>query len=277
MEKSKFIKHYEGQVEAFLSYFNQAKEFPSTETVHQMRVSIKKLRAIWELSEELSHNSWKKTAHFSLISRLFKTAGAFREDQVHLKNIERLNDDCWFSFSEKLKESEKRNQLKFSDIILDFDIKKFKKLNTHWIEKFESIPDEIVTEKATSSIIRKHKKIQKINQKGGKSQELHQIRIYLKAIQEILVVLSKLNSNKKFEILENSVKALSHQLGKWHDYRDLLKSIKNFLNKSPKDEVSRSFKKSFKELKQEQKDRRKKVQKHLDKFLASNWIQILEQ
>jgi CHAD domain-containing protein len=53
------------------------------EDIHQLRATIKKIKAIWMLIDEITGSRISKQDYTDLISPLFKTAGVVREAQIN--------------------------------------------------------------------------------------------------------------------------------------------------------------------------------------------------
>ena len=61
------------------------------ESVHQMRVSIKKMRANLRFFEYCSERTFSKSDHFLIFLKLFKSAGIVRELQISQGIVDQLN------------------------------------------------------------------------------------------------------------------------------------------------------------------------------------------
>jgi CHAD domain-containing protein len=229
-----FIKHYKDLLESFHFYFQKSLQNPEIEDLHNIRVSIKKLRAMWSLFETVSKGNWKKTDHFSLFSRLFKATGVVRETQVNLILLERYNVNYFDTYAGHLHElQEKANKLFFKEM-MRFSIDNLDRLNNTLFQELNNQSNTMTLEQLLSFVLKKKKKVFRLTKKLPDNRKLHKIRINLKAVSEILTIANDLNTNTELDEFLNKVNWLNEQIGDWHDFEVLLNSIKKFIKKNQK-------------------------------------------
>lgn len=227
MKKTLFIQYYESLLDTFTKYLHKVAEDAQTEDIHQLRVSIKKLRAIWTLTELVSDRKWKKKKHFALFNKLFSTAGKLREAQINQELIRnyssRLED-----YKLQLGMIEFKQLKKLKKRIKQFDQARLEDLNRTLIKKINTISDDYVL-----TIAKQHVSAFKLNTTGleedsDNNDQLHDIRIALKAIQEILFIIKKLGNSKDSEKKLKKIKVLNEAIGTWHDYDVLIDSLQKY-------------------------------------------------
>ena len=276
MKKNQIIDHYERELATFYQYFNKTLKNPEVEDIHQMRVSIKKLRAIWILMEIVSHGKWKKEAYFALFEKLFQAAGKLRETQVNLALVQQLKADFLSGYTEYQSNKEKAYEKKLVLYMQEFNMKKLETLNEALLKKMQKIPGKTLLKEAIVYLTKKNKKVLEIKGMKSDNRKFHKIRIQLKAVQEILAIVEELNANTILETLQSQIKLLNHQIGKWHDYSILLKSLKKFIKKSPDNESIQLVKGLIGRIKDEQKERQSKIYKLIDKHLAPQQLKQIQ-
>ncbi len=270
MNKSKLIQYYNNQSDTFQRYFNQAQESMEMEAIHQMRVAIKKLKAIWCLLEMLSDKKWKKTKHFSLVKNLFKSAGKLRETQLNLLMTEQFEDINLPEYTEDLIKQEKNYSKKLTLSLEKFELQKLERLNAKLLKAIINIPDDIVLKQALANVKKRNKKIAKTKGLLFNEHKLHKIRIQLKAMQEILAVIEELNTNNAMVTLRSQIKSLNEHIGQWHDYKILSKSLKQFLSKNPHNQNTSLIKNVIKDINSEQKERQQEIFGLIEMYVAEH-------
>lgn len=223
MGKSQFVQHFDKRVASFYYYFDKIKENQEIEDIHQLRVSIKKLRVMWSLVQTLSNGVWSQKAQEKLISESFQVAGKIREVQVNLNLTGQFHKKILSAYIQYLKGLEEKYRVELLRSLQEFDIKFFKHLNLELQRQMNEVSDKIVTQESTALILNNAAKIQ-----SASKCKLHTVRKQLKVIQELMGIIRKLNNNGLLE-LHNQIKSFNLFLGEWHDYRIFLDSLDEFL------------------------------------------------
>lgn len=268
MKKNQIIPHYERHLAAFHEHFNNTQQRQKMEDIHQMRVSVKKLRAIWSLIEIVSHGKWKKKAHYALFRRLYQAAGKLRETQVNLKMAKQFKVAYLRPYIEYLERSEKVFSKNLALRMPKFDKEEFEILNSKLIKKMANMTDELVVQEAIAFVVKKSKIVQKLRDQPHDDEKLHKIRIHLKAVNQILTIIKELGTSKVLSSIQGQVKLLNSHIGKWHDYYELQESIKRFLPQSTGKKNTRLMNKLIERIENKQIERQEKIYQRIDKYLA---------
>src|SRR6187397_2076560 len=97
MEGSNLIlKNWLQQEKIFIDNLILSRKRPTKISVHDLRVSIKKMRSYLRLKEEFTKDKWKES--FSKISALFKSFGRLRDYDMSLTLIRKLERKELLSF-----------------------------------------------------------------------------------------------------------------------------------------------------------------------------------
>lgn len=267
-EKSQLIQQYKNQQANFYLYFKKTLNSQDVENIHQLRVSIKKLRAMWILMEAASHKKFLNKDHFALCSKLFDKAGAVREVQVNLGIIEKYNRIYLLPYVEYLRKTKRNAIEKLLREMKVFDLRRFEILDNELLKKIKIISKEIVLKESASYI---HKEIIKIGvfvDQLPDDSKLHKIRIHLKLVSVIINIMYELNPATKLDSLQKNIKLLNNQIGQWHDFVALLKSLRYFTEQSLKKKDKLQLKSLICRIELQQETRIKKIHKLLNKNVA---------
>ena len=235
---SRFIQHYSDLLDSFHFYFNRSRLNPEIEDLHNLRVSIKKLRAMWSLLQTVSNGSWKKKEHFELISELFRATGKVRETQVNLIITEKYNADYLVAFNEYLAENQVKAEEKLRAQIQVFNPEELKELDNKMFHAIKEQRSDMEPEQLISFVLKETRKVDKLSKQLPSDRKLHKIRIRLKAVAEILTIASELNPHVVLIDFLDRVRWLNEFIGDWHDYQILLSSITDFLSSGQKEQTT---------------------------------------
>lgn len=226
------LKYYDGNARSFLEYFEKVKRKLREEPIHQLRVHIKRMRAILELIEITSKGKFKKKHHFSLFSKFFNSAGALREMQVNHLIIRKLHNNGVGPFEEYLKQRQTAAGRKLQKAVINFDTGKFKKENYKIRSAVKEMDEEKIISQSEKFISREIRKIKKLRFKLSDPRKLHKIRILLKSVSAILKLLKAYKPDNKWARLKNDIKPLELLIGEWHDRQVLVSTINRFIVKN---------------------------------------------
>ena len=250
MEKSNLIlKNWLQQEKVFIDNLLISRKRPTKDSVHDLRVAVKKMRSYLRLKEQLTDEEWKES--FSKISALFKTFGRLRDFDMSLtltRKQERKEQLSFIFFKEFLsvnrtltrrwakQAAEKFNEQEPNAFHEQFNL--LKGTNAEICEKIIHL---------AALKIKKVKTLGKHFQKNA-----HEIRKQLKDIYYWVKICPK-------DLAENfiNLKALDRMLnylGSWQDHTILRKKIKQYIKDlSKKNEEKKMLKALEKRLITEQK------------------------
>ena len=234
MKKSRFIQHYKDRQAAFLFYFNKTVEKLGMEDIHKLRVTIKKLRAIWSLMEITSHGRFNKKEHLALFSNLFNTAGDVRDAQVSLGLIRQNKALYLVPFSEYLTKVQDCGNEELIRSLNSFDQGKLMILNNNLLQIMQELSDEMLLRQSAGYVLAQIREVGELQEFLPDNRKLHKIRIQLKAVHEILTIMHELIAETGFYKSRKNIKSLNLWIGRWHDYTMLLSFLRDFAEKTEK-------------------------------------------
>lgn len=240
-------------VQLHLSLESLRKEL-DPEAIHQLRVSIKKIRAVLELLDKVTGNGVDADAMMKELERLFKTAGKLREVQVNRTLFESYSPHYlapYMAYQDRL-------QLRLEKLFR-------KQLRLFRMEHVRSLEQEIfhttgfisdaetlkITEIVFSKVTRK---VGLLGNRIPDEIALHKLRRHLKSLQEWLLIRHEITQEQSEEPFLENLRLLTSRIGRWHDLFVLRDSLTTFYQrKVDKNEDSRYWKRIFRiDLRQKQ-------------------------
>ncbi len=199
------------------------------ESVHDLRVDIKNIRAILSLGMLLNKNIPGQQI-LKQVKPLYKSAGNQRTLQINISLLKKYNLNK--AYRDQFEADLKQTTHKFKKEIKSFKIKKFKKSCSNCVSFFKKIKEENVGNKALDymhHILLSCKK--EINKKNVSDAKLHHIRKELKLVKTNLQLLIQTNtSHKVYKGMLAQIIDAETLIGKWHDnavFYDMLIQMEN--------------------------------------------------
>lgn len=181
------------------------KKHQKPESFHQLRVQIKKLRALFHFIQSI----YSYPGGIIVLKSLFKKAGEIRELQINRKLLQELHNppSAMIIDLERKEKSYKKTFVKnipaYTDIIkrlsITFDAPLY-------------LPKKKIVRKFFKKQIRKA--VQEFNK--GSKKSLHQLRTELKTLMYVYKALPD-NVQKSLNLDEPHINKLQEKLGLWHD------------------------------------------------------------
>lgn len=208
-----FNKHWEGMFSHLYNYCVGH----DPEELHKLRVEMKKIEALFVLSELCVWNkkdAKKFAKYFEPVRTVFKSAGKIRTAYLNLKMIEKYESED-SKFNSKFKEKQNGILMKQSDKFCSHMITFAEIINKNYKPIVKLLRD--IESKKIIDIYEKQLKRLDTSLKNYKSSdELHKSR---KKIKRLLYAYSFLNKSltKKINLDTKYFDGLQDDLGKWHD------------------------------------------------------------
>ncbi len=204
--KKNLLNHYVNNqlnyIEQNLNQFNKVKK---PECLHQLRISIKRIKAIISFAEDI----FKENHSIAELKSLFNKAGKIRELQIHIHLLE-LFPNHPKKIIKELKQKE--------DILIQQFTKNCNR-NIKSINNFREqscLPDKLPNQKVIIKYFNVEKKSATNKIKKVDRDELHKYRIKIKKLMYVYNFLPK-KTQKEIEFNKVKIKRQQEQLGDWHD------------------------------------------------------------
>lgn len=238
MNSESLIAYFHNQKEILVKTLPKAKKNQDIEAIHNLRVSIKTIKAILLLIEYLSDDKFIVKKHFKILRTLFKTTGKIRDIQIQqqiIDEISAISNSIFSEYVNYLNDLERRSIKKF--------VKKCKKINTKLISRMDSdiheaicyLNTEEIKERALDFVSKQFIVIQELRKQTIAKEKWHKIRIELKkALYIIELINSFFEPNEKYQDLIAQIKELGEIIGNWHDRDITYSQLKQFIKKNGK-------------------------------------------
>jgi CHAD domain-containing protein len=216
-----FFEIYAERQRAIKALFDQARKLFSVDAVHDLRVEIKRLRALFNLIQWINPGFQAKT-EMKDIRRLFKAAGRLRDIHVQQELAAAWAGRRRLELSEYLNDlmlREKAGRPVFAKACRRFDPGLF-------IEKWRNIrsslsaltPDDIRTKAEERLRSRIDGLVAFRGGTGFTEEEYHRIRILSKETRYTLEIIRKCYPGKRsLQDLDDAIRRMHRALGRWHD------------------------------------------------------------
>jgi len=231
-EKGTFLFDlFEEKIRSFLFYLEKAKKTYHIQDIHQLRVNTKRINAIYQLIESATALNFDAESHLKPMREIFKSAGKLREGQVNLELIKAydLHPDAFMLYSVNLEKSQVKTIRDLKKGVESFDKISF----DHTIGMIKAYCEQIgkteLLDKMDQYIRMKAISIEQLLQKKQHPNNVHRIRMNLKAMEPVLSLLCSVSPEKFGSEAFESLKETALYIGEWHDRMILIKSINGFL------------------------------------------------
>lgn len=268
------VTYHKNQVDAFQNYLFAAKKEMAVEDIHQLRVKIKELRALWKLLDIITNNKDLHRDLRTIIKPLFKKAGKVREIQVNMHLLSTYKQQYLCPVKEKWQQDLVVVKEDLKDYLPYFE-------NETLIKALQVSQDETNnlsrTEIQRGANILIHQKMLKSNELIPllpNDQKMHKIRIHQKVIKEIFSILSILDLTKGLKTFSRDNHSLCRQLGDWHDMVDLHLALLAFDHSNLTGIQQKQLFSFMDRLKHRKDAKAEQLRIRLVKYLACNYLVI---
>lgn len=236
-QEKRFISdYYNKQVDDIRSFLDSIPGRYKMKDIHQLRVRIKRLKAVFRLLEFMHPVEFRAKDHYHLFKPVFKSAGKIRESQINLSLLKK------FKGTEKLQKSYSKYVAKLRpewNISLDNSIKSFNysrideigmSINAIFSRNTELELVGVITDFIYSEINR----IKNLIDESNDLEYIHEVRIILKNIKPQMFILWPRDDStfeKSQYIRLNRTETL---IGNWHDRLVLSNALSMFFKAQEK-------------------------------------------
>lgn len=217
----KLLKYYQLQKAIFESHFSKITKSTDAEVVHQLRLSVKRIRALFTF---LSFIEGKKKGrkHLRELKAIYKPTGVIRDTQVQVDLIKTYEERFIIKYDKYLDYLNKRinagyknlknaSQQDFSTPLIELESLVNKIISKHSEEELHENVNDIIGENL--AIIRNLNKLP-----TEKEKHLHEIRRILKEMRYLLDIFKdSIKEVKSLKVGLKRLKEIEKTLGKWHD------------------------------------------------------------
>jgi len=235
-----YWRFYKKRITSFVANLYRASITGVERDVHRTRLDMKKIHAILEMFEMLNPEKFDPE-NFEVFNALFRFSGKIRELQVNQMVITKYGNATpgMVFFIRYLRSRENKLTKQFITVVQQFDEKKLKKSERAVKKLCLGIKVKTLRARSDKFIIKKAKKIRLLRKYPSNPENIHQIRIQLKAMVTILTLVSMVFNEEREETLLGKLNQTEILIGNWHDNQVLMEYIELFLTKRKK--ISREY------------------------------------
>ena len=225
-------KHYSVQIWWFKTYFDHTMERQGVEDVHQLRVFIKRIRAVLSLSEIFSGEVFNKKSHYELFSPLFRKAGFLREIHVNEALLYEARPGFLPLYRDYLSESKDSATADLLAEGANFNFSAFEVLNKPLLERMNTLSDGQVAKQSAAYLTGKLNKVGALLNLLNDNQKVHKMRIHLQNVRAALRLMHDLNPSVEIEKLQSDTELLTDLIGRWHDVTVFVEELNHYATSS---------------------------------------------
>lgn len=224
---------YKEKEEVFHKNFKVINSEPTFHSIHDFRVSIKRIKAIFRLLDMISFE-FNSKIQFKPYRSVFKPAGNIREVQVNRNTIKlyKLTPETKSSFTKYCDKKEGKSQLRLIEKLSLFDYDLAKNTKKLIKDSCKEISEDEVRMKTDFFIRERIEAIEKIASNSPDELSVHQARINLKEISAVIMLLKKMELQGFDKDILHKIKKTEDKLGDWHDKVVLELFIEKFQKKA---------------------------------------------
>lgn len=203
------------------------------EAIHDLRVSIKKIRALFLFLEESGFANIKKDhPYLKKVKGIFQKAGKLREIHIH-RNLyhhyrERVGED-FPDLQKHLDQQEEQARKAYHEAMPGIDMRRFYRQAEALQKEIDGISGSKLNKKLFTFVLTRVNACYGFMYEPNYEQHLHQIRKYLKHIRFIIgQKVGDLHRLFQDELTFDDTKKVEDMLGEWHDrdeFRKLLEEL----------------------------------------------------
>lgn len=240
--------YYLHQNRNIVNYLELCLIHPDAELVHELRLSIKKLRAFHKLAEHLSPGGSDEYIRIKQrVRKLFKVAGQLRDTQVQIELIARYSEQTGIQYPEFdmwLKKREQKQIQQFSKKPQQVVPEATAQSSHQEIGALLALAEEeTILSCATEVLSGLYSTAKNLSNVDIKESNLHLIRTISKQMKYILHIMAHSYPEFKFkEMSVDSLREIETVAGNWHDNLVRVELLERFLGKTKPIDDTEKFK-----------------------------------
>lgn len=241
-------EYYLHQHRNIANYLELCLIHPETELVHELRLSIKKLRSFHKLAEHLFLNEADEHIHIKhRVRKLYITAGQLRDTQVQSELLARFSEQTGIQYPEFelwLKRRENKKILRFGkkpqQVVPQATAQSIHQKIGNLLAQAD---DETILNSADKVLSGLYLKARNIAESRMNGHNLHRIRTITKQMRYILNIITHSYPDFKFlDLSKDSLREIETAAGNWHDNLVRVELLQKFLYKTKHADDSEKFK-----------------------------------
>ena len=225
---------FDKQDELFMAHLQLARDSFDQEAIHQFRLNLKRIKALFHLTAFCTGDKLNPDALFQPLKKIFKPSGRVRDAQVLTDLVNSYEASCREDFT-TISEQFLIIQLKFTPKLKKrmefFNEETLHDAKTNLLHSISHIPDEKLTLRATAWVSSRLAYLSDLRQYINDADVFHRFRAHLKDVFYMIDMLNEytpINIQIKADIA--CLKEIARGIGTWHDHYILLNNLHRFLS-----------------------------------------------
>ncbi|PWJ42273.1 CHAD domain-containing protein [Sediminitomix flava] len=223
------IGYYQEIKESIRVNLNTAYENKDVESIHQMRVSFKQMKSLFNLIKLISENEYDTDDNFKPFHEIYKSAGYLRDVQLQYAEFEKhltTKDKPYKRLLEFLSKEEEQAFDQFRNEVFEFDLHSLSFIEDRIKVAVKDADEKKVLTQAVNFAQDNVYTMHDIFSEGTKIKRFHKIRTLAKETFYILQFINQQILLTQLVFINHAkLKKLGVVLGKWHDYEVFEKKV----------------------------------------------------
>jgi CHAD domain-containing protein len=234
------INYFEEQMEIIETNSEAAKSGLDVDVLHDLRVGIKRLKALYQVLDPISEGRFDSKTNFADVHILFKEVGKLREIQV-LKALfaffaKDAAAEIYIEFNNLITAREQLASDELNTALQQFDNKLIGKSLEAANAFLVDISNEDATKLTKKLLKKRFKQIGELLPNKQDEALMHDLRTRVKQSCYIIEMLALMQPEKEFTKHPKRLKLAAELLGQWHDHVVLIEALTDFLVDKTDDE-----------------------------------------
>jgi CHAD domain-containing protein len=240
MIKEALLSYFQAQQATVLNNWQSAKSEHDVDALHDLRVGIKRLKALYQVLDPLSGGKFEYKTHFEDIRQLFKAVGKLRDIQVQNRLFTYFAKETpledYKDFYRELQKSAEDESVQLKSALQSFKPQVMEDSINDTAVFLEGYTDKKAIKQTLKYLNKRLKQVKDLLPFKKDELLMHEMRSRVKQAYYIIELLKLMQPD--LEAVEDAkcIKLAGELLGQWHDHAVLSDQIRNFLNEACEDD-----------------------------------------
>jgi len=226
-----------------------------TEAIHNLRLSIKRLRVVLRLASMIDRNSFDVSIQKKEINKLFKRSGRLRDIQVTRQLLIDFENPALEPIIERFGQREATQRLKFEQRLEVFDEDVLNDLEGELTKALGGISPQAILQAGLHLLTEMEIELHEIFHGSTREKRMHEIRTRLKDINYLNNIFDdQIPIQDQLNISVERLRELGEIAGSWHDCLNLEFKLEKFVRKQPEPNNAESFQSIISELRSKKQE-----------------------
>jgi len=228
--KAFIVDYFDKQVDDICSFLDSIPGRYKMKDIHQLRVRVKRLKAIFRLLEFMHPVEFKAKDHFRLFKPVFKSSGLIRESQINLSLLKKFQgtEKLHKPFSKYITKLRPEWNTNLNKSIDSFNYSRLDQIGQSVNDFFSRNTDLELVGLITDFIYSEFDRIKLLLDESDELEYIHEVRIILKNIKPLLSMLCPHDDSFFEKNHYNSLNRTETLIGNWHDRLVLSEALSMF-------------------------------------------------